>query len=146
MIFSWINFLYRPWVMFFVSILVCVGVLTIERFLGIEWNFHPDANTYFVLSSEVSRGIKEVFLGYKVYWEPLDPAMKTLFEKPEDPSDYRYFLEINTNLDSMLKGVSALKGALFYVIVDLFDSDIRFLIILNIFIYSITNSAITIFF
>ena len=146
MIFSWINFLYRPWVMFFVSILVCVGVLTIERFLGIEWNFHPDANTYFVLSSEVSQSIKEVFLGYKVYWEPLDPAMKTLFEKPEDPSGYRSFLEINTNLDSMLKGVSALKGALFYVIVDLFDSDIRLLIILNTFIYSITNSAITIFF
>ncbi len=72
--------------------------------------------------------------------------MKTLFEKPEDPSDYRSFLEINTNLDSMLKGVSALKGSLFYVIVDLFDSDIRLLIILNIFIYSITNSAITIFF
>lgn len=146
MIFSWINFLYRPWVMFFVSILVCFGVLTIERFLGIEWNFHPDANTYFVLSSEVSQNIKEVFLGYKVYWEPLDPAMKTLFEKPKDPSGYRSFLEININLDSMLKGLSLVKGYLFYVIVDLFDSDIRFLIILNIFIYSITNSVITIFF
>jgi hypothetical protein len=145
-IFSLLNFLYRPWVMFFVSILACVSVLTIERFLGIEWNFHPDANNYLVTSGEKWQSIKEVFLGYQVYLEPLNPTMQTLLEKPVNPSVYRPFLEINITFDSILKGVSFLKGNLFYFIVDLFDSDIRFLIILNIFIYSITNSVIAIFF
>ena len=129
MIFSLVSFIYRPWAMFCLSILACVSILIIERFLGIEWNFHPDANTYIEFSGLTSLSIKEIFLGYQ-----------------PDSVAFMRLIEFNITFDSMLNGILTLRGNLFYVIVDLFNSDIRFVILFNIIIYSITNSAISIFF
>ena len=49
---NFLRFIYKPWAMFFISILACVVTLIIERLLGIEWDFHPDSNTYIVTSKE----------------------------------------------------------------------------------------------
>jgi len=38
--------LYNPLFIFFLSVTACTFMLTIERLLGIEWDFHPDAVTY----------------------------------------------------------------------------------------------------
>ena len=38
--------LLNPFLIFALSILACLIVLFIERFSGIRWDFHPDANTY----------------------------------------------------------------------------------------------------
>jgi len=50
--FSKVSFFYKPWAMFFISILACILTLVTERFFGIEWDFHPDSNTYIVWSKE----------------------------------------------------------------------------------------------
>ena len=43
--------LYSPFLIFLLSILACLFVLSIERLAGIGWDFHPDANTYIVTSN-----------------------------------------------------------------------------------------------
>ena len=85
MIFSLVSFIYRPWAMFCLSILACVSILIIERFLGIEWDFHPDANTYIEFSGLTSLRIKEIFLGYQ-----------------PDSVAFMRLIEFNTTFDSML--------------------------------------------
>ena len=37
---------YNPIIIFVISVLFCLLLLFIERYLGIEWDFHPDARTY----------------------------------------------------------------------------------------------------
>ena len=43
--------LYNPFLIFSLSILACLFVLSIERLTGIGWDFHPDANTYITISN-----------------------------------------------------------------------------------------------
>ncbi len=43
--------LYNPFLIFSLSILACLFVLSIERLAGIGWDFHPDANTYITISN-----------------------------------------------------------------------------------------------
>ena len=43
--------LYNPFLIFSLSILACLFVLSIERLAGIGWDFHPDANTYITMSN-----------------------------------------------------------------------------------------------
>jgi hypothetical protein len=43
--------LYSPFLIFLLSILACLFVLSIEKLVGIGWDFHPDANTYIVTSN-----------------------------------------------------------------------------------------------
>lgn len=92
--------LYNPFLIFSLSILACLFVLSIERLAGIGWDFHPDANTYITISN----GTVSSF------------------------DIQNYF------------------GGLFYVLVDMVNSEIWLLITFNIFIYSITNVALANFF
>ena len=94
-------FLYNPFVMFFLSILACLFVLSIERLSGIEWDFHPDANTYITISNRVASSF-----------------------------DIQNFL----------------SGDSFYVMVDMLNSEVWLVITFNVFIYSITNVALMLFF
>jgi hypothetical protein len=38
--------IYNPIFIFTISVLFCFVLLFVERYLGIEWDFHPDARTY----------------------------------------------------------------------------------------------------
>jgi len=42
---------YNPFLIFLLSILTCLFVLSIERLAGIGWDFHPDAVTYITRSN-----------------------------------------------------------------------------------------------
>jgi len=55
--------LYSPSLIFFASISACLFLLLIERLVGIEWDFHPDAITYITLSNGVASNldIRSVF-------------------------------------------------------------------------------------
>jgi hypothetical protein len=57
---------YNPFLIFFLSILACLFVLSVERLIGMEWDFHPDANTYIVYSSGTidSFSIQNYFGGF----------------------------------------------------------------------------------
>jgi len=94
-------FLYNPFVIFFLSILACLFVLSIERLVGIEWDFHPDANTYITISNRIASSF-----------------------------DIQNFL----------------SGDSFYVMVDMLNSEVWLVITFNVFIYSITNVALMLFF
>ena len=91
---------YNGIVLFILSVLACMFVLLVERVAGIEWDFHPDANTYVTISDGT---IDNFTLG-------------------------NYF------------------GGLYYILVDLADSQVWLLITFNIFIYSMTNVALGKFF
>jgi hypothetical protein len=92
--------LYNPFLIFSLSILACLFVLSIERLVGIGWDFHPDANTYITISN----GAVSSF----------------------DAQNY--------------------FGALFFVLVDMMNSEVWMLITFNIFVYSITNVTLANFF
>ena len=92
--------LYNPFLIFSLSILACLFVLSIERLTGIGWDFHPDANTYITISN----GAVSSF----------------------DAQNY--------------------FGALFFVLVDMMNSEVWMLITFNIFVYSITNVTLANFF
>lgn len=76
------------------SVFACLFVLWVERTLGIEWDFHPDAKTYL---------------------------------------DHSY----GTASNFMTSGLAF--GHSFYIIVDLFNSEIWQIITFNIITYSLTN-------
>ena len=114
-----LKFIYKPWAIFFVSILACSLTLIIERFLGIEWDYHPDANTYITQSSRI---FLDLYTNFFITNEQAQGC------------------------STLLCDIKAAKGNLFYVIVGLLNSNINLVIAMNIIVYSVTNSKIASFF
>ena len=77
--------LYNPFVIFSLSILACLFVLSIERLAGLEWDFHPDANTYIANS-----------VGTKSY--PLKNYIGSLFYILVDLMNSKVWLVVTFNI------------------------------------------------
>ena len=52
----------RSWIVFFASIFLACTTLFVERFFGIDWDFHPDSVTYATKSLEMMGQVHDNFL------------------------------------------------------------------------------------
>ena len=92
-----------PIFVFFLSIVVCLAVLLIERSLGINWDFHPDSSHYIRESSNLT------FLIFNNYIIPYTDIVCT----------------------STYCNILSMKGKLFYIIVHFLNSNINLIVGLN---------------
>jgi len=59
--------IYHPFVVFLISVSMCMLVLWAERSVGIEWDFHPDANTYITKSNGAENNFMTFYKGNLFY-------------------------------------------------------------------------------